>query len=154
MFPPQAPQASLPHDLSPVQPVLAQRGRFRPEVGGSVSVTLDGEIVRVEVTQVHGPHAFIGRITSLVVDKSGHGFKRNSIVACQRKFNGLSETWEPISDREAREREAAELAVASLKAPPQAPEPSDVEDAPAPVQTDAPPRKVLGPRRSKVARSA
>lgn len=115
-----------------------------------------------------------GKIVGVVIDKTGHGIKAGSNIAVQRSTdNPLGiETWRPVNDREVREQEAIDRARAQVAAqvptqvapaeriempPPaiaQAVPPSEVPVTAVPHGTTGPdaepPRKVLGPRRSKV----
>ncbi len=107
---PYVPPPELPRGLGPVTPVLSRRGVFIPEVGKHLNVMLPGEIVRCEVTEVLSANAAVVTITSICIDKSGHGYKKDSVLAVQRSWDGMSEQWGPISDREIREREAIDRA--------------------------------------------
>jgi len=166
----------LPSHLQPVVPVLARRGVYTPQIGKKMSVDLGGEIVEAEVTQVFSHDVIVIKVTGIVVDKSNHGFKKGSVVPMQRSWNGLQEVWIPISERETREREHLERIERQVKAdeeekrraamarqaqPPEPPPPDPVSiqlddnRPPEPVGADAEmsaPRRVLGPRRSRIAR--
>jgi hypothetical protein len=169
----QQPPAPLPGNIRPVTPVLSRRGEFVPEVGKQITIDLGGELSRCDVIEVLGPDAIVAKVVNFVVDKSGHGHKKDSVIACMRIFNGLSEVWMPISDREVREAEAvdrlrqqvaAEQTRKAAEARGISPAPDagvaadEIGSSPAAVPEDVPQgtevRRVLGPRRSKVARRA
>ena len=158
-----------PHgNLRPIIPVLARRGEFMPRVDGPMSVDLGAEIVATKVLQVLSEDVVVVEVTGIVVDKSGHGYKKGSVVPIQRTWNGLQEIWVPISERATREREHLEAVkrqvaadneakrqaanrAAQQQPEPQAEEAAEVAVAEAEVVNQ--PRKVLGPRRSKITRS-
>ncbi len=159
-FTPVQPAVPLPGNLRPVQPFLARRGEFVPEVGKRLTLTLQGEVVGSEITEVINHDLVVAKITSIVTDKGGHGYRKDSVVPVQRKWNGMSEVWEPISDREVREQEAVdkarEMAQREQEQPIEVepePEPEVVAEA-VPHGTEEPRRKVLGPRRSKISKPA
>lgn len=158
---------------TPITPHHARRGQFMPQVGGQISIGLPGETVRGVVEEVYGPDVLLARITGIVMGKTGHAYKTNDMIALHRVSTDISERWEPVSDREVREQEERERAQrAALAAAPQpvvAP-PAPVVAAPAPDIADTasfPPRpdtepapepepehkRVLGPRRTKIARA-
>jgi hypothetical protein len=102
------PPPGLPGRLDPVTPVLGQRNKFMPQAGGRLQVDLGGEIVSTHVEEVISRDVVVCKITSIVVDKSNHGYKTGMVVPVQRGFNGLSETWQVMSDRAIREAETIE----------------------------------------------
>ena len=178
-FDASTPPPVLPGRIRPVIPVLARRGEFMPQVDETMSVDLGGEIVAAKVIQVLSDDVIVVEVTGLVIDKAGHGYKKGSTVPMQRTWNGLQEVWTPISERATREkehlerikrqimREEAQKAAAMVRHPEivgqQLVLPVDqvtgtnIDDKPAGTNIDDKPvnapRKVLGPRRSKIARS-
>jgi len=177
-FNPVNPPPPLPSHLQPVIPVLARRGVHVPKVDETMSVDLGGEIVSAKVKRLFSRDVILVEVTGIVVDKANHGYKKGSNVPMQRSWNGLQEVWIPVSERETREKEhierierqvAAEeaekrrAAMARQAPPPEPPPPPpdpvgiqlDDNRPPEPVGADAEmsaPRRVLGPRRSHVAR--
>ena len=174
IFNPPTPPVPLPANLRPTQPFLARRGEFQPTLGGGITVTLEGEMVRCTVTEVLGPDHIVVEITSITTGKAPHAFRKGSILACQRSTSDLTEIWVPIDERSVREQEAvekvrqqiaaeqtrraAEQRGIDLKTEPQPEvEVSAVAGDIGSLAGTAPPvphgTKVLGPRRSKVARA-
>jgi hypothetical protein len=164
-------QGGRPVAASPILPHHARRGEFMPEIGKPMNITLPGETVRGEVEDIFGDDIITVRLTGIVMGKGGHTHKTNDLIAVRRVDTPLGEKWEPISDREVREQEerdrAARAAHVAPRGPVVAPEaaavapPVDLAEAaafpPRPQPVDpapaAEPRRVLGPRRSKIARA-
>lgn len=92
-------------ELQPIVPNFARRGDYVPVVGGYLNVTLPGEIVRSEVMEIHSRDVAVVKILSVVLGKGGHQYHTGDLVAVRRAQTDLAEQWEPISDREVRERE-------------------------------------------------
>jgi hypothetical protein len=160
-----------PTYLDPVRPVHARRGEFTPEVGGFLTVTLPGEMVRSEVIETFGRDVVMVKILGVVLGKGGATQKTGDLVAVRRsQKNELTEEWIPVSDREVAEQEQRERAMkasgksgpdaarAEPEAAPLAPVGTEI-GTPAPALMDVPVgegdhRRVLGPRRSHISRSA
>ncbi len=98
------------HKPRPVTPVIGQLGVFIPRVGGFVIVALHGEHIRAQVEEVVSDDVLVAKLTGVVINKSGHGFKSGDILACRRSVNEAlrTEEWVPISDRETKMREEAQ----------------------------------------------
>lgn len=161
IFNPPTPPAPLPANLGPVTPFLAKRGEFVPTLGGGITLTLEGETVRAMITEVLSPDHIVAEVISITTGKAAHPYKKGSILACQRSQTDLGEVWVPIDERAVREQEAVErvrqqVAAEQTRKAAEARgvdlEP-EVSAEPVPRGTSELPRKVLGPRRSKVARA-
>ena len=93
---------------NPVTPILTQRGVFLPPVGRKMVVALPGEHCTCEVEEVVSDDVIVVKLTGIVINKTGHGYKTGDPVACQRVVNDLQvEEWQPISERETTMREEA-----------------------------------------------
>jgi hypothetical protein len=100
--------AENPSNLGPIVPVLAQRGKFTPEVGRQMPVHLLGEIVMTRVLEVTSPDVLVVEITGMVMGKTGHGLRTKDHIAVQRTIGELeTEIWAPVSEREVTMRETA-----------------------------------------------
>src|SRR5580765_5660854 len=72
---------------SPVTPVLTQRGVFIPEVGRRMVLALPGENVSGEVVERLSDDVLVMKITGIVLNKAGHGYRTNDHVPCERGVN-------------------------------------------------------------------
>jgi hypothetical protein len=93
---------------NPITPIMTQRGTFVPEVGRRMVVALPGEHCTCEVEEATSDDVIVVKLTGIVINKAGHGYKAGDVIACQRAVNDLNiEEWQPISEREVRMREDA-----------------------------------------------
>lgn len=146
--------------LDPVEPFTTQRRRYKPQVGHVITLDLPGERIRAEIQGVVSDDAVVAKIVGTPVAKTPHGYQRNDTVCCRRGVaEGIgTECWQVISERELQqadavarfEREERERAEAAERERQQAAAAERGE--PVTSVTEEPKRKMLGPRRSKIAR--
>lgn len=96
--------------LVPVVPFGAQRGRYLPVAGGSLTITLPGEKVRAAVSRVVSRDSLVCRLSGPILGTGRlHTYRAGEMVAVERVVDELGqEIWRIISERELRMREDAE----------------------------------------------
>ena len=139
-----------------------------------MQVSLPGELVESHVLQVHGRDIAVVELAvyfnregvkkqGAILAKSGHAYRPGDIVTVERAVepNLGTEIWVPVDPRKLNEMENAERLAAELlrsKQPggglAEPPEPAAPEIGSGPAAEPETTKKVLGPRRNRIMRSA
>ena len=146
------------HHNPAVTHFAARHGEFEPQKGGFLTVDLGEEKTRAEILNVVSRDVVTARISGPVLDKSGHGYRKDGVIAVRRDRDRMGiETWVPVSLRAVTEAEEA-AALAEREADRLRPKPEEEMEEPASVELvtatepepSAPERRFLGARRSRV----
>lgn len=155
---------------SGIVPAFARHGVFVPQEGGKLNIMLPGELVGSLVLKIVGRDVAIIEL-AVYNDRNGvkkkgavlgksHIYQPGDILTCQRTIDEMGvEQWVPVErkhDIDAAERLAAEIASEPSQLAPGATDPPEAaapEIGSGPAAEPEEPKKVLGPRRSRMKRS-
>ncbi len=155
-----------------VAPYLTKRNRYKPEVGKFINVEIPGERLRAEIKGVSSDDVVLVEFPKVLVARGGHSFVGGGLYPAKRSLGDHDlEVWKAISEFELQQQEARakfeheqhEIAERAERGRIDEIRKRDLAEqakaiphgigAPA-VVTPPEHRKVLGPRRSRVTRSA
>lgn len=144
----------------PVSPYLTRKREYEPKVGDLMTLEMPGDRGRGEVTKVITPNVVNVILTTVPVGRNPMGYAKGQEMQVRRSVLELTgvECWEVVSDREVRQAEALRQLEAEAREQYRFEEEQRIADqrerdlrygdpADGPVHQ---PRRVLGPRRSKV----
>ena len=155
-----------------VAPYLTKRNRYKPKVGDKINVEIPGEHIRAEIKGVSSEDVVLVELPKVLVSRSAHGFLGGGLYPAKRTLGDHDvEVWKAVSEVELQQQEAqarfeaeqraiAEQTeydrVAMIRARdlgPKAEIPHGIGAPATPVIAEQH-RRVLGPRRNRVTRSA